>query len=389
MQNTTPFHKKNYIPTKSGNLNHHNTSISIDLNALYHNLKQIKALAPRQKIMGIVKKNAYGHGLVGVSTALEKGNIDYLGVIYPEEGLKLRQAGIKTPILVLGAMLEEDIPLCIAHDLEFALLSIDQLERIKQIVRKTGKQVGVHLKVDTGMGRIGITWDAAESLIRVLKNTKEVIVKGIFSHLACADLPENPFTQTQLARFKHVIKQFEDANGWRPLIHMAASGGILYYPETHFDMVRPGHLLYGVLPDTAHDPNTDLKPILSLHTKVVFSKKIKKGETVGYGNKWIATKDTHISTLPLGYGDGYSRKLTGKAVNVIINNEVFPIVGSICMDQMMIDTGDTCLEVGTGVLAIGKQGKHEIHPHKLADLLATVPDDILSGLNWDIPRQFM
>ena len=388
MRNSISSHQKRLYSSKFTILNHHHTSINIDLDSLEHNLKQIKAFAPRKRIMGIVKKNAYGHGLVGISLALEKFGINYLGVIYPEEGLKLRQSGIKTPILVLGAMLPADIPICIEHDLELALLSESHLVQIQQAAKQIGKKAKVHLKVDTGMGRIGIAWHASERLIHKVSQADTVEVKGIFTHLACADLPKNSFTQTQITRFETVVKQFEDLNGWRPLIHMAASGGILYYPDTHFDMVRPGHLLYGVLPDTAYQPNIDLKPILSLHTRIVFSKKIKKGETVGYGNKWIAPYDTHIATLPLGYGDGYSRKLTGKGVNLIVNDQLFPIVGSICMDQMMIDTGETFLEVGTKAIAIGKHNKHQIHPHSLADLQETVPDDVLSGLNWNIPRIF-
>ncbi len=339
--------------------------------------------------MGIVKKNAYGHGLEGVSLALEKYGLDYLGVIYPEEGLSLRKAGVQIPILVLGAMLPEDLPACIEQDLELALLSETHLTQVHEAAYKAGKRAKVHIKIDTGMGRIGVPWHSSEPLLRQMTKTEQIEVKGIFSHLACADLPGNNFSQTQLIRFEKVIKQFEELNGWRPLTHLAASGGILYYPQTHLDMIRPGHLLYGVLPDTGYDPGLDLKPVLSLYTRVVFSKKIKKGETVGYGNKWAATQDTHIATLALGYGDGYPRKLTGRGAKVIVNGQLMPIVGSVCMDQIMIDSGKTFLEVGTQVVVIGKQGEQEIHVHELADLLTTVPDDILSGLNWNIPRNLL
>ena len=338
--------------------------------------------------MGIVKKNAYGHGLVGTAKGLVSGGVDALGVIYPEEGITLRKAGITLPILVMGATLAEDLADCVAHDLELALLSIDHLKSIQKAAHLLGKTAQVHLKVDTGMGRIGVPWYNSERFIREILASDSIELMGIFSHLACADLPGDSFSGEQVKRFKTVLTEFKLQSGRQPMAHMAASGGILHYPETHFDMIRPGHLLYGVLPDTGADKVLNLVPVLSLYTKVVFSKKIKKGETVGYGNKWRAPKDTHIATLALGYGDGYSRKLTGKGANVIVNGQLLPIVGSVCMDQMMIDTGDSPLEIGTEVTVIGKEGAHEIHVHELADLLSTVPDDVLSGLNWSIPRNF-
>ncbi len=367
----------------------HHTSITIDLNALRHNLKEIRKLAPGKKVMGIVKKNAYGHGLVGAAKGLVSEGVDYLGVIYPEEGITLREAGVTCPILVLGATLPEDLPQCLEHDLELAILSIDHLHEMEKAVSATKLKAKVHLKIDTGMGRIGSAWHSSGAFISETLSADFVEIKGIFTHLACADLPGDSFSSEQVRRFEIVLKQFEDLAGWRPMAHMAASGGILHYPETHFDMIRPGHLLYGVLPDTGADQILDLQPVLSLYTKVVFVKKIKKGETVGYGNKWAAPKDTHIATIALGYGDGYSRKLTGKGVRVIVNGQSMPIVGSVCMDQIMIDTGETPLAIGTQVVVIGKEGNHEVHVHELADLQATVPDDVLSGLNWHIPRTFL
>ncbi|MEM7102868.1 MAG: alanine racemase [Bacteroidota bacterium] len=365
----------------------HHVWIEISFSNLAHNLEQIKQHTPGKKILGIVKKNAYGHGLVEVGKRLAKLDVDYLGVIYPFEGIQLRDAGVEKPILVLGATLPTDIRGCLDKGLEFSLLSMDHLSAVEKASVASGNKGRVHIKIDTGMNRIGVPWNRSEALIKAALASKHVEIIGLFSHLASADTPNVGFSKVQVDRLQSAVNYFESAGGKKPLIHLAASGGILHYPETHFDMVRPGHLLYGVYPDHEAERSLDLRPVLSLHARVAFTKKIDKGATVGYGQSWTATKSTHISTVPIGYGDGYPRGLRNQC-QVMARGQLFPVVGSVCMDQIMVDTGEIQLEPGEEVVLVGRHGKHSIKVEELAKVLNTVPDDLLSGFHIDIPRNF-
>ncbi len=363
---------------------YHHAYTTIDIAALRHNCTLIQSYCKGKKILAIVKKNAYGHGLVEVAKALEN-QVDYLGVIYPEEGVQLRKAGIQKAILVVGAILPQDISVCTSYQLEFALFSLEQLQEIKKLAPIS---INVHLKIDTGMGRIGIPWDDAEDFIKTVKATKTIHIKGVFTHLACADTPNIIFTNKQVKRFKHAVAIFEKNNWELPLLHVAASGGILHYPESHFDMVRPGHILYGVYPDKDSERKLDIKPVLSLYATVLFSKRVKAGDTVGYGNVFIAPEDTWISTISIGYGDGFPRALTGKG-RVLVREMSFPISSSVCMDQLMIATGDTELMIGEEVTLIGNAGSQQITCDEIAAICQTVPDKILSGIHPDVPKNFI
>ena len=203
--------------------------------------------------------------------------------------------------------------------------------------------------------------------------------------MACADVAGNDYTDLQVQRFKKAVDAYPQNGKSLPLLHMAASGGILHYPDTHFDMVRPGHILYGVYPDKDSDRKLNLRPVLSLHAKVLFSKRVKKGEFVGYGNVYEAKKDTWISTIGIGYGDGFPRRLTAKG-RVLAKGQSFPIASSVCMDQLMIDTQEIYLPPGEDVTLIGEQGEEAITTDEIAALINTVPDHILSNLHLNIPR---
>ena len=363
--------------------------VEIRLGPLARNLEVIRRRIGERKVLGIVKKNAYGHGLEAVARHLVKAGIDSLGVIHPSEGVRLRQAGVDVPVVVLGGTLGPEIEICLRHDLQFAVLSADHLEVAAAVAETLGKRAAVHLKIDTGLGRLGTPYDACSRFLEAAISSKHCRIAGIFSHLACADLPGQEFTFEQIRRFKAVLQLFESlAPGLRPLAHLANSGGILNYPDSWFDLVRPGHILYGVYPDPRTPPSLPIEPVLSLHSKVIFSKRVPAGTPIGYGSRWRAERETGIATVPVGYGDGYLRSLSDGG-RVLIRGASFPIVGGICMDQIMIETGSHQFTAGEPVVVIGCQGVANISAGELAQVARTVPDHLLCGLDKDVPRTYI
>ena len=362
------------------------TRIVVDLDQLTFNLRSIRAHVG-VPVMGIVKANAYGHGLVPVALHLQAQGVDQLGVAFVEEGMALRQAGITTPILVLGGILGRQVTQYLAHDLEITVSSIDKLRQVEAAAQAMGRKAVIHLKIDTGMERIGVHSYSARTFIEAAVASRWCELKGIYSHLACADDPASPMTLQQLERFQEACGHIERLGAPMPLRHLANSGGVLHFPQTWLDMVRPGILMYGVLPDPASRGTVDVRPAMSLASQVVYFKVVKAGNTVSYGATWTAARDTRVVTVPIGYGDGYPRSLSSRG-EVLIRGQRHPIVGRICMDQFMVDVGEGSAWNEDEVILIGAQGGERITVETVARQAGTIPYEILVGLNDRIPREY-
>ena len=362
------------------------TRILVDLDAITHNLGAIRARVG-VPVMGIVKAEAYGHGLVPVARHLQAQGVDQLGVAFLEEGIALREAGITLPILVLGGIFGPQAAELIAHDLEVTVSSLDKLRQVEAAAGSLGRKAIVHLKVDTGMERIGVHSYSCAALIEAAVASQWCTIKGIYSHLACSDDPSSPMTALQVERFAEACAHFERLGAPMPLRHLANSGGVLHFPETWLDMVRPGIVLYGVLPDPASQRSMDLRPALSLVSQVVYFKVVRAGNPVSYGATWAPAADTRVVTVPIGYGDGWPRALSSRG-QVLVRGHRYPVVGRICMDQFMVDIGCDSAWNEDEVVLVGTSGAETITVEDVALAAGTIGYEILTGLNGRIPRAY-
>jgi alanine racemase len=363
------------------------TRIRVDLDAISSNLRAIRARV-NVPVMAIIKANAYGHGLLPVARHLQAQGVDQLGVAFVEEGIALREAGITIPILVLGGMFGPQVAHFIEHDLEITVSSLAKLRQVEAAAEALGRKAVVHLKIDTGMERIGVHSYSCGPFIEAACQSRWCTIKGIYSHLACADDPGSPMTAQQLERFLDACAHFERIGAPMPLRHLANSGGVLHFPETWLDMVRPGIALFGVLPDASARRTLELRPALSLVSQVVYFKVVKSGHPVSYGATWAPMQDSRVVTIPIGYGDGWPRALSSRG-SVLIRSQRHPMVGRVCMDQFMVDLGAGGSAYNEDeVVLIGRQGDEAITVEDVAMAAGTIPYEILTGLNERIPRLY-
>lgn len=364
------------------------SKIVVNLNALEHNFATIKKYVGKSKVMGVVKANAYGHGLIECAKRLELAGIDYLGVALIEEGESLRNAGIKVPIHVFGGILSSQIARCLQSNLEITASSISKLLAIDNIAAQLGMIAKVHLKIDTGMGRIGVRPESAKLLIDESLKCKNVYVCGVFSHFATSDEVDLSFSNEQFEKFLPLLSYAKDRIGTQLLGHISNSAAIYQLSRANLDMVRPGLSLYGVASSPHLKGNIELRPVMSVQSQIVYFKVVKAGDSVSYGRTWYAKKDTRVVTVPIGYGDGYLRSLSNRA-SVIIRGKRYPIIGRICMDQIMIDIGNDEAFNGDDVVLIGSNGSEQISVEELADWAESIPHEILSLLNLRMEREFI
>ena len=361
------------------------TWAEINLDNLAYNYYQIKKqLVAHTRVMVTVKADAYGHGLIPVSKKLVSCGVDYLGVASIDEGLRLRQAGIKTPILILGLIMKKDILPVFKYNLAPTICDEVLAEALNKEARSQGRPVSVHIKVDTGMGRIGVLHEDAQRLVKRVNKLDFIHIEGIFTHFAFADANAD-FTLHQIDLFDRLVRNLKSSGINIPLVHAANSMGVIDYKRSHFNMVRPGLVIYGLYPKK--NLKVNLKPVLSLKTRIVFLKRLPQGCGISYGHAYITKKYTGIATLPIGYGDGYPRNLSNIAP-VLIRGKRLRISGRICMDQVMVDVGDLKARVGDEVVLIGAQKKEKITAEELADLSKTIPYEIVCGLGSRIPRVY-
>jgi alanine racemase len=363
------------------------THLEVDLGRLAENYRVIAAHVAPARVMPILKANAYGHGLVEVARALERAGAPYVGVAYLEEGVRLRQQGVRMPVLVMGGIVGEQIPRFIRHDLTLTASSVDKLQAVEACAAQLGQRARVHLKVDTGMERIGVHWYSAEPLLEASLRVQHVQVEGIFTHFANADERDLTHARLQLDRFCEVLRFYERRSVAPPLRHAANSGAILQLPESHFDMVRPGVLFYGASPAAGIPLALPVRQALRWLTRVVFFKVVKPGNAISYGSTFTPAALTRVVTLPVGYGDGYTRAMSGKA-QVLLHGRRMPVVGRICMDQIMVDIGWTSAYNGDEAVLLGQGGDGEIRIEELAAWAGTIPHEVLTNLNTRMPRVF-
>lgn len=366
------------------------TYLEIDLGQLTRNYRAIETAVAPATVMPILKANAYGHGLVEVAKHMVQLGAPYLGVAFLEEGIMLRQAGITAPILVLGGIIGNQVPTFLEYDLTLTASSVEKLEQIDAAAEKMGVRAKVHLKIDTGMERIGVHYYSAESLLLAASRCQHCEVEGIYSHFANADAARLQSAHTQLGRFNEVLQFYEKHQIKRPpLRHMANSGGILQLPDSHFDMVRAGILLYGVYPSDSAARSIAVRPCLSWKSRVVYFKVVKPGHPVSYGSTWQSDHMVRIVTIPVGYGDGYFRRMSGKA-QVIIRGKRYPVVGRICMDQMMVNIEWESAYNNDEVILLGRDANGlTIHCEELADWAGTIAYEVLTNINTRVPRLYL
>ena len=364
------------------------TVVEVNLARLTENFRAIQAAVAPAAVMPIVKANAYGHGLVPVARHLVGLGATTLGVAFLEEAVALREAGVTVPILVMGGVFGDQIPVFLRHGLALTASSIDKLRHIDETAREMGITAKVHLKIDTGMERIGVHYYSAEGLLARAAECRHCVVEGIYSHFANADAADLRSARLQLARFLDVLTWYDRHGVVPPVRHIANSGAVLQLRESHLDLVRPGILLYGVYPSAEVSRTIAVRPALSWKSRVVYFKVVKPDHPVSYGSTWQTDHQARVVTIPVGYGDGYFRALSNVA-QVMIRGKRYPVVGRVCMDQIMVNIEWETAYNGDEVVLIGADGGERITCEDLAEWAGTIPYEVLTNINTRVPRVYV
>ena len=366
---------------------HSPTVATVDLGALAHNLDQVRRrLEPSCQIIAVVKADAYGHGAAPVVQTLESLAVTRFAVATLDEGIALREAGIRSSILLMGALFPEQFSDVVAHDLTPVLYEQALSEEFAEHLAGRSTPYPVHLKIETGMGRLGLDPENVAALLQSPAFRGPLKAEGLMTHLADSDNADPAYTTAQLERFRAVIRYAQAEKLSLPLIHAANSGAILGHPEARFTAVRPGIMLYGYHTAAHVNPAPDLRPILSVTTKVAQVRKLKPGESTSYSRTYVVQRPSRIAVLPLGYADGYSRLLSNKG-SVLINGKRAPVVGRVCMDMTMVDVTDVPgVSAGTEVTVIGRQEDQQITAADLAIWQGTISYEVLCKIGQRVTR---
>ncbi len=365
------------------------TRAEINLGAIAFNLQGIRRQVAPAGIMAVVKADAYGHGALQVSrVALEEG-ASYLAVAVIDEAIALRKAGIEAPLLVFGGFSHEDARLFVDWELDATVFDRQGLALISQAARKRNRPVRVHVKADTGMGRLGVDFREAVPIIEMVRNTEGVELVGLYTHFATSDALDKSYANLQLLRYKSLIDELESKGIRIPLKHTANSGAILDMPGSWFDLVRPGIMMYGHYPSAETTGSVEIHPAMSFKTAVIQVKQIERGQSVSYGRTLIADRPMTIATLPVGYADGYNRLLSNRG-EVLIRGRRFPVAGRVCMDLIMAAAGaGDEIRAGDEVVLFGRQGDEEISVASICELLGTIPYEVTCWISKRVPRVYM
>jgi alanine racemase len=363
----------------------------VDLDAVRANTRVLAELARPASLLAVVKADAYGHGAVQVARAALDAGTTWLGVALVEEGVALRDAGIDAPILVLSEPAPAAVGAVVAHRLTPVVYTPAGIEALAKAVVDAGGDapLPVHLKVDTGMHRAGCSVEDALGLVDAIGARPELTLEGICTHFAVADEPDHPYTADQVARFDALLDDLERIGARPPLVHAANSAGLLAGPSAHYDLVRVGIALYGVPPADALVDRVELRPVLSLRARVAHVKELPVGSRVSYGLRYELRRAGRIATVPVGYADGVPRNLGLVGGEVLVHGCRFPVAGAVTMDQMMVDVGDTPVEVGDDVVLLGRQGDEEITAGEWARRLGTIAYEIVTGIGPRVPRRYV
>lgn len=365
------------------------TRFLVDLDAIHANLAVARDLAGSRKVLAAVKADAYGHGLVPVATSIQdRGSADWLGVAVTEEATRLRAAGITLPILKFTPTFADDLPEALAAGLTVSVGTAEAVDETQAAAEAAEATAEVHLKIDTGMRRVGADPKDAVDLARRIAAAPDLRLGGIFTHLPISDVAEGEdFTRNQLALFGITVAAVEEAVGPVELVHAANSGAVLGHDLGDTTMVRPGIMIYGSYPDAKTPRTRPLTDVGRWVSRLSFVKRVSAGETVGYGRSWTAPRDTWIGTVAVGYGDGYSRLLSSRG-RMLIDGRSYPVVGRVCMDQTMIDLGPDSpgVSVGDEVVLMGTSGHERIGVEELAELMGTITYEVTCLITPRVPR---
>jgi alanine racemase len=368
-------------------MRHRPTVAVVDLDAIRHNVRTLKPKTA--ELMAVVKANGYGHGAVQVARAAQAAGAGWLGVALVEEGVELRDAGITGRILVLSEFPLGSEKEALAAGLIPTVYTGEGLERLAEAARSLGRPVGVHVKVDTGMHRVGL--DSYRIVPFVSALLEEVLeLEGLWTHFAKSEETDDPFTRWQLDRFNGVTATLRQAGVVPRYRHAANSAATIRFPESHLDVVRVGIAMYGLSPgpNLAEEAGWKLRPAMSLKSAVTMVKRVPAGEAISYGQRYTLARPSTIVTVPVGYADGYSRMLSGKA-EVLIRGRTYPVAGTITMDQLMVDCGDDHVEVGDEVVLIGEQGDERITADQVADWIGTIGYEVVCSVSERVPREYV
>ncbi|CAB1063309.1 Alanine racemase (EC [Olavius sp. associated proteobacterium Delta 1] len=379
------------------------TWAEIDLSAYAHNIRELRRVTqPKARLMAVVKANGYGHGAVEVArTALQNG-AEYLGVARIHEAVELRQAGLEAPILIFGYSSPDSAPTLIDNDLIQTVYSPTTAEALSEQAAHQGKIIKIHIKVDSGMGRLGLLLDepasgashntpaaGTVSQVEAISRLANLEVNGIFTHFATSDSADKSYATAQLERFMDFLNQLDSAGLRPPLNHAANSGAVIDLPDSHLDMVRPGIATYGLYPsEEVNQSNVKLKPVMTLKSRIIHLKKVPAGFHVSYGITYRTEKPTTIATVPIGYADGFNRLLSSRG-HMLVHGKRVPIVGRVCMDLTMLDVGALKdVKIEDEVVVFGQQGDQALTADELASTLNTINYEIVTSITGRVPRVY-
>ncbi len=362
------------------------TIAEIDLRSLEYNYQQLKKKIPaRVKLLAVVKADAYGHGAIPVSRKLERLGVAYLGVAISDEGVELRRGGVKAPILILGGIYEEDVDRILEFDLTPAVFQKESLKLLTKAAERWKKKVRIHIKVDTGMGRLGVPLNHWPAFLKELKRFPRIEIEGILSHFSMTD-DQDGYTTYQWGKFQRAVAVAKKMGISCKYLHMASSAILTAFPSYSGNLVRPGIMLYGSYPSPVFKKVIRLKPVLTLRTHIHFLKRVPPGTKISYGGIFTTKRESLIATLPIGYADGYSRHLSNKG-EVLVRERRAPVVGRVCMDFMMVDVTDIPkVSSGDEVILIGRQGRQKITAEEIAEKINSISYEVLCSIGKRIPR---
>jgi alanine racemase len=363
----------------------------INLDNLVHNIRSIRKISNCDEIIAVVKADAYGHGAIDIVSELIENGADSLAVAVISEAVELRKVGIEAPILILGFTSPAHFSELLKYDVEQSVFSYDYAELLSKESGKNFKKAKIHICVDTGMGRIGFLPNE-ESIREVYKisTLPNIKIEGIFSHFSTADETDKSYSIEQMKKFDYFCERLNELGIFLGKKHIGNSAAAIDLPNSHFNAIRPGIVLYGYYPSNEVDRNQiELKPVMQLKTNIVHIKKVPKDFSVGYGRSFITKKESVIATLPVGYADGYTRALNGKA-KVIVKGEFSPVVGKICMDQCMIDVSHIKnVSIGDEVILIGSSGDKKFDADDMAEVLGTINYEVICMISRRVPRVYI
>lgn len=370
---------------------YHRVYAEISLDNIVENFNVIKERIHHKKVCAVIKADGYGHGAVPIAKELEFQGIDQFAVAVSHEAVMLRRYGIKTPILVLGYTSFENYEDLIKYDITQTVFKLEMAREISEVATRLQKPAKIHLKIDTGMGRIGfLANNETIDSIKTISQLPFIHLEGIFTHFAKADEADLSYTHQQLEAFNHMIEKLTHQDIHFEVIHASNSAGMMEVEGAHFDMVRVGIAMFGLYP--SHEVRKSqllLKPALTLHSNIIMLKEVGAGSHISYGGTYVTTRPTKVATIPVGYGDGYSRQLSSKG-RVIIRGQYAPIIGRVCMDQFMVDVTDIPeVEDSDDVILIGEEGQARITVEEIAEIMETINYEVVCLLSKRIPRVYL